>query len=90
MTSTTGVKKDHTFQLIAHDGVRFFKIVLLMENQSQIIKNIHTRNKFYLHSGYLDTASKRETLVMVDTHEQIEFLFSDAATDKLTENQHQI
>ena len=27
-----GVKRDHTFSLIAHDGVRFIKLVLLMKN----------------------------------------------------------
>ena len=33
VTSSSGVKKDHTFSLIAHDGVRFMKLVLLFPNQ---------------------------------------------------------
>lgn len=34
LKNLNGVKKDHTFQLIAHDGVRFIKLILLMPNQA--------------------------------------------------------
>ena len=32
-----GAKRDHTFSLRAHDGVRFIKLVLLMKNQGTIV-----------------------------------------------------
>lgn len=58
-TGTEGVKKDHTFQLICHDGVRFIKIILMMANQLQLISQIHERNKFLLKSGYVDSTTEK-------------------------------
>ena len=53
------VKKDDTFQLICHDGMRFIKIVLMMPNQVQLVSLIHERNKFILKSGYVDSTSEK-------------------------------
>ena len=47
-----GAKRDHTFSLVAHDGVRFIKLVLLMPNQVSIVKDLRERNKFLLKSGW--------------------------------------
>ena len=70
VSSTSGVKKSDTYQLMAHDGVRFIKVLLLMPNQSQIIKKLHTRNKYFLKSGYVDTSSERGTIIIqVDGHD---------------------
>jgi hypothetical protein len=89
--STSGVKKDDTFQLIAHDGVRFLKLVLLMPNQVSIIRNLRARNKFYLKSGIIDNTSERgTTVILVDHMEQIEFLFCESTSEPLTEAQHAI
>ena len=32
LKNQNGVKRDHTFQLITHDGVRFIKLILLFPN----------------------------------------------------------
>ena len=63
----SGIKRDHTFSLIAHDGVRFIKLVLLMKNQGSIVKDLHEKNKFLLKSGYVDsTTEKGNTIILVD------------------------
>lgn len=60
-----GVKKDDTFTLIAHDGVRFIKLVLLMQNQKTIVRDLHERNKFLLKSGFVDSLSEKGTVIIL-------------------------
>ena len=78
VTSSSGVKKDHTFSLIAHDGVRFLKLVLMMPNQLSLIKDLHVRNKFLLKSGFVDRTTERgTTMILVDNMDQIQLVYSD-------------
>ena len=49
----TGKVKDATYQLKAHDGKRFIKIILLFTDQSKFVRNIHESNKFCLYDAYL-------------------------------------
>ena len=88
----TGTKRDHTFSLIAHDGVRFIKLVLLMPNQSSIMKNLHERNKFLLKSGYVDSTTERGTVViLVDGMDQLAMVHNDrSGSERLTEQQKEI
>ena len=86
VTSTSGVKRDHTFNLIAHDGVRFIKLVLLMPNQAAIVKDLHSKNKFVLRSGYVDSSSDRGNIViLVDGQDQLSQVFADKQSEKLQE-----
>lgn len=72
------VKRDHTFSLIAHDGVRFIKLILLMPNQLSIVQNLHERNKFFLKSGYVDDkAEKGAVVILVDGMDQLAIVHND-------------
>jgi len=62
---TTSAKKDHTFNLIAHDGVRFIKLVLLMPNQISLVQDLHERNKFLLKSGYVDNKTEKGSIIIL-------------------------
>lgn len=65
--SDAGTKRDHTFTMIAHDGVRFFKLILLMKGSSTLVKDLQESNKFLLKSGHVDTVSERgTTMILVD------------------------
>jgi len=88
----TGTKRDHTFSLIAHDGVRFIKLVLLMPNQSSIVKDLHERNKFLLKSGYVDNTTERGSIViLVDGMDQLAMVHNDrSGSARLTEQQKEI
>jgi len=91
VVATSGIKRDHTFNLIVHDGVRFLKLVLLMPNQVDLIKKLYSRNKLLLKSGYVDSSSDRSSsLLLVDSMDQIEVLYSDKKSEKLTEVQNAI
>ena len=57
--SAKGVKKDDSFQLICHDGVRFLKLTLMMDNQISLIKGLNERNKFLLKAAYIDVDSEK-------------------------------
>ena len=82
----SGIKRDHTFSLIAHDGVRFIKLVLLMKNQASIVKDLHEKNKFLLKSGYVDsTTEKGNTIILVDGMDQLAMVHNDKGAPKLTE-----
>lgn len=70
--SDAGAKRDHTFSMVAHDGVRFFKLVLLMKGSISMVKDLQESNKFLLKSGYIDTTSDRGTImIMVDGMDQL-------------------
>jgi hypothetical protein len=88
----TGAKRDHTFSLVAHDGVRFIKLVLLMPNQVSIVKDLRERNKFLLKSGYVDSAQERGAIViLVDGMDQLAMVHNDkAGSQRLTEQQNEI
>ena len=91
ITTTSGVKRDHTFSLITHDGVRFIKLVLLMPNQASLIKDLRSKNKFLLKSGFVDSNSERgSTVMLIDTMEQLAMVYNDKSSERLTENQMQI
>jgi len=87
VVATSGIKRDHTFNLIAHDGVRFLKLVLLMANQAQLVKELRVRNKLLLKSGYVDSTSDRScTMILIDSMDQLEVVFSDKkGSERLTE-----
>lgn len=70
--SDSGAKRDHTFSLIAHDGIRFFKLVLMMKGSVSMVKDLQESNKFLLKSGYIDTTSERGTImILVDNMNQL-------------------
>lgn len=46
-----GPKKGQMYQLIAHDGVRFLKIVLLFKDLKNLVGKIHESNKYLLTAG---------------------------------------
>ena len=46
-------KKNQTFLLKAHDGVRLLKIILLFEDQAQFVRSIYEVNKICLYDAYL-------------------------------------
>lgn len=87
-----GAKRDHTFSLVAHDGVRFIKLVLLMPNQISIVKDLRERNKFLLKSGYVDSAQERGAIViLVDGMDQLAMVHNDkAGSQRLIEQQNEI
>jgi hypothetical protein len=87
-----GAKRDHTFSLVAHDGVRFIKLVLLMPNQVSIVKDLRERNKFLLKSGYVDSAQERGAIViLVDGMDQLAMVHNDkAGSQRLIEQQNEI
>ena len=60
-----GAKRDHSFTMIAHDGVRFLKLVLLMKGAVTMVKDLQESNKFLLKSGYVDTTSERGTIMIL-------------------------
>ena len=92
LTSATSVKRDHTFSLIAHDGVRFIKLVLMMPNQAQLVKNLFERNKLLLKNGYVDTTTERGSVsILVDGMDQLAIVHNDRHTSQqLTEQQNPI
>ena len=68
----SGAKRDHSFSLIAHDGVRFLKLVLLMKGAVTMVKDLQESNKFLLKSGYVDTNSEKGTImILVDGMDQL-------------------
>jgi len=91
LTAEVAAKKDDTFSLIVHDGVRFLKLVLLMANQSSIVQGLHERNKFLLKHGYIDTSTDKGTvIVLVDGMDQLAIVHNDKKTPKLHEMQSAI
>lgn len=76
-------KKDSTYQLKAHDGKRFIKIILLFDNQSPFVNNINEVNKFCLYDAFLSPL-EASTFVL-DYQEQIAQIFNDRNSPKLTE-----
>lgn len=46
-----GPKKGQTYQMIAHDGVRFVKLVLLFGQQVSFVGKLHENNKFFVKQG---------------------------------------
>ena len=80
------MKRDHTFSLVTHDGVRFIKLVLLFPNQVGLIKDLHARNKFVLKSGFIDFAAEKGSITMlVDSADQISCVFTDKKSERLSE-----
>ena len=91
ITNDHAVKKDDTFILISHDGVRFIKLVLLMPNQKSIIRDLYERNKFLLKSGFVDSLTEKGTVViLVDGMDQLAIVHNDRKSDMLKEQQNQI
>ena len=79
-------KKDATFQFIAHDGVRFLKLVLMFENQVSIIKELNEINKFVLKDAYLDSTTEKGVVnVIIEQQQQLSKLFNDGKSDRLKE-----
>jgi len=67
-----GPKKDDMYQLIAHDGVRFVKIVMLFANQGAFVKNMREDNKYFLAEGvYFSSGTDSNSSFLVDFPNQI-------------------
>ena len=91
LSNDHAVKKDDTFILICHDGVRFIKLVLLMANQSSIVRDLHERNKFLLKSGFVDSiAEKGAVNILVDGMDQLAIVHNDYKSEMLREQSNAI
>ena len=78
--------------MVAHDGVRFIKLVLLMPNQASIVGQHHERNKLLLKSGYVDTAQERgAVIILVDAMDQVAVVHNDKqGSTRLWEQQMEV
>lgn len=59
------------FQMIAHDGVRFVKLVLLFKDTKSTITKINEVNKFVLKSGIYVSKGEGTTQFLIDYEDQI-------------------
>jgi hypothetical protein len=65
------------YQIVAHDGVRFVKLVLLFANQASFLSSIFESNKFTVAKGsYLSKADSSFTF-LIDKATEIQELWND-------------
>ncbi len=69
--------------MIGHDGVRFLKLVLLFRDHSSIVSKINETNKFKLAAGIFVSKADGQTSFLIDTSDQISFVFNDKSTPKI-------
>ena len=67
-----GPKKGQMFSMIAHDGVRFLKLVLLFKDTKSLIAKINESNKFILSAGIYVTKGDGATQFLIDDPSQIQ------------------
>ena len=72
-----GPKKGQMYQLIAHDGVRVVKLILMFKECVPIVSKIHEMNKFSLESGVYVSHADGQLSLLVDRADQLTCLFSD-------------
>ena len=88
---TMSAKKDATFQLIAHDGVRFLKLILMFPDQVSIIKQLNERNKYALKDAYLDVTTEKGLVnVILDQPDYLVPVYNDKKSDQLKEQVNEI
>ena len=81
-----GPKKGQTYSMVAHDGVRFIKLVLLFKDQKSIVGGINEKNKFILGSGVYVSRTGGQTSFLVDSSDQISPIYNDKRSPKLRED----
>ena len=54
------------YQMIAHDGVRFIKLVLLFKDTKSVISKINESNKFMVKEGIYVSKSEGTTQFLID------------------------
>lgn len=59
------------FQMIAHDGVRFLKLVLMFKDTKSLVTKINEVNKFVLSPGIFVTKGDGTTQFLIDYEDQI-------------------
>ena len=67
-----GPKKGQMFSMIAHDGVRFLKLVLLFKDTKSLIAKINESNKFILSAGIYVSKGDGATQFLIDDPSQIQ------------------
>ena len=67
-----GPKKGQMFSMIAHDGVRFLKLVLMFKDTKSVISKINEVNKVILTPGIYVTKGDGATQFLIDDPEQIQ------------------
>ncbi|CDW71296.1 UNKNOWN [Stylonychia lemnae] len=75
--------RDATYQLQAHDGKRFIKIIMLFTDQSKFVRTINESNKFCLYDAYL--SPQDTTTFILDFQEQITQIYNNKDSPRLTE-----
>ena len=71
------------YQMIAHDGVRFIKLVLLFKDTKSIISKINEGNKFMIKEGIYVSKGEGTTQFLIDFEDQIQLLYNDSKNPKL-------
>ena len=57
--------------MIAHDGVKFLKLVLMFKDTKSLITKINEVNKFVLSAGIYVTKGEGTTQFLIDDPDQI-------------------
>lgn len=81
-----GPKKGQTYQLMAHDGVRFLKLVLLFKEQKPVVAKIHEANKFVLSESVYVSKQDGQISLLVDSADKIRCIYNDTKSARLSES----
>lgn len=74
------------YQLIAHDGVRFIKLVLLFNSQASFVGKLFETNKFFLKKGVFISRPDGALTFLIDSLEQLVEFYMDRKSAKLQES----
>ncbi len=74
------------YQLIAHDGVRFLKLVLLFAQQADFIKQLFERNKFIVKKGTFISRPDSTLTLLIDNVQQLKEETIDRKSAKIRES----
>jgi len=65
------------YQIVAHDGVRFVKLVLLFANQASFLNSIFESNKFTVAKGSYFSKADSSFTFLIDKASEIQELWND-------------
>ena len=74
------------YQIVGHDGVRFFKLVLLFKDQKNLVAKLHENNKFVVSKGVFVSRVDGAISLLIDSVDQIRNVFTDVSSARLTES----
>ena len=81
-----GPKKGQTYQLIAHDGVRFLKLVLMFGQQSGFIASLREKNKWLVKKGTSISRPDRSVVLLVMAQSDLSEHWTDKKSARLQES----